>query len=827
MRPCTDVRQAQTILLILIVPLLSVLITGGPASAQSPRKQIRATRVDEAPRIDGRLTDACWKEAEAAGDFVQFEPYNGRPASKKTEVRIVYDNSAMYLGAMMYDDQPDSILNELGKRDEINISDYFGVYIDPFSDYQNAYGFFITPAGVQVDLKYMNNEDEDETWDAVWQSKTMINDSGWVAEYKIPYSALRFPKKETQRWTIGLFRQIERYREKSTWPAMDKKISGMINQGGELTGISGVVPPLRLAFVPYLSGYLEKQPETESWGSFYNAGLDLKYGINESFTLDMTLVPDFGQVQSDDEIYNLTPFEVYYDEKRPFFMEGTELFDKGNVFYSRRVGKEPSGYQSVHDSLRINEKADENPKNAQLINATKLTGKTRGNLGIGVFNAMTANTHAVVADTLSGSSRRILTEPFANYNMLVFDQGLKHNSNVSIFNTNVYKPDYNASANVTGTQFKLTNKANKYAVECEAMLSQHYLRDSEPAFGHNINVSAGKVSGNLTWDVTEEVSGDTYDPNDMGYLEKNNYLTHSFSISYNIYDPFWKMLEWYNNLDVEYEDLYIPRKFSSLQVALNSFTTLKNHLSLWMSGVVKPADQNDFYEPRVAGRYFVRPPLYYLQFGYSPDYRKKFLTDIFIGATSVPFFDRTDWFLSLEPRLRISDKLMIIHEFEYEKDINNRGYVMDTLSAGQKEVIIFGRRNLENFVNTLDVNYRFNSLSSVSFRLRHYWLTGKYKDYYDLQDNGSLITNAYFDNHDFSYNFFTIDLVYYWNFAPGSQLTVVWKNSIYREDTEEDITRDFFRNFDNTLHTSATNSFSIKVLYYLDYQYLKRKQKRT
>ncbi len=338
---------------------------------------------------------------------------------------------------------------------------------------------------------------------------------------------------------------------------------------------------------------LQKSPETKKWGYSYNYGLDFKLGLNESYTLDMTLIPDFGQVQSDDEIYNLSPFEVYYSEKRPFFMEGTELFNKGNVFYSRRVGKQPSGYSEVEDDLQENEKIKENPQNAQLINATKISGKSTKNLAVGFFNGMTANTWADVIDTISGDSRRIKTEPFTNYNMLVFDQSLKNNSYISLYNTNTYQPDSKYSANVTGSELRLVNKKNVWSVWGQGIISQKYNKGLSPEFGYLYGFEAGKVSGNFTFELSHQTVDDKYDPNDMGFLRHNNYISDELFLSYNIYKPTWIMLEWYNSFWLEYEQLYNPRAFTQFSLGARSRTKFRNHLSMWLNFNISPVDWYD------------------------------------------------------------------------------------------------------------------------------------------------------------------------------------------------------------------------------------------
>jgi hypothetical protein len=807
-----------------------LLVSSQPVSAQNPpRKSVQAVRIENPPKIDALLDDPAWQNVPAATDFIQFNPYNGDPATFNAEVKFVYDDDALYVGAMMYDPNPDSILTELSQRDAINMVDYFGVYIDCYNDFLTAYGFIVTAAGVQVDGKSTQGGGEDTSWDGVWKSEVKITGTGWIAELKIPYSALRFPNVEQQLWGVQIFRNIMRYRENTTWNLINREIDGINNQAGELYGISAIKPPLRLSFVPYLAGYTEKSPESKSWGYSYNYGLDLKYGINESYTLDMTLIPDFGQVQSDDKIYNLTPFEVYYEEKRPFFMEGTELFSKGDVFYSRRLGSQPSGYDDVSNQLDTSEVIKENPTESQLINATKFTGKSKKGLALGVFNGMTANTWATVEDTLTGESRKILTEPYSNCNMFVIEQALKNSSFVNFFNTNVYRPDNHYSANVSSSELRLADKTNMYVIYGLGSVSQKYNKGSEPEFGYKYTLVGGKISGNFIVVGEHDFYSDKYDPNDMGFLPYNNYITDELTLGYNIYKPVGRILESKNSLELKYEQQYKPRDYSQFEIELSTFTTFKNHLSMWYEGGLTPVESTDHYEPRVEGWYFNRPPFFYMNFGFSPDYRHRLVVDANAGFLYCRGFDQFNYWFKVEPRFRVNDKLMLIYEFSYDDDDNNRGYVTDSTDNSGQSIIIFGNRSIRTTINTLDANYKFNNKSSLIFRMRHYWITVRYNDYYRLLPDGYLTPSDYSVNNDFGVNIFNIDLVYTWNFAPGSEINVVWKNAINTYEPESDsptmdeIESNYFQNLKNTINSPATNSFSVKILYYLDYQYLKRK----
>lgn len=799
--------------------------------SQETKKIVAAERTANPPKIDGILNDDAWIKALPAKDFVQFVPYNGKAASFNSKVKFVYDDAALYVGAMLYDPNPDSILTELSQRDEINMSDYFGVYIDCFHDNLTAFGFFVTSAGVQVDMKFTQGGGEESSWDAVWQSGVNICDSGWVAEYKIPYSALRFPKTGEKIWGLQIFRNIMRYRENTTWNFIDRGVDGINNQAGELYGIEKINPPIRLSFVPYLAGYLEKSPESNNWGYSLNYGLDLKYGISDSYTLDMTLIPDFGQVQSDDKVYNLTPFEIYYDEKRPFFTEGTELFNKGGVFYTRRLGSSPSGYDSADENRVANEIVTKNPTETPLINATKISGKNSKNLAVGVFNGMTANTWATVQATGSGENRKILTEPFTNYNMVILDQGLKNNSFVSLFNTNVYKPYDHYSADVAGSEIRFADKSNKYVFYGLGSTSQKYKIRQVPEFGYRYILVAGKISGNFICVGNHDFISGSFDPNDMGYLERNNYISDELIIGYNIYKPVWKILDWFNQLEITYDQLNVPRKYSGWQINYETHATWKNHLTTWFDFAVFPATTHDYFEPRVKERYFRRPPYFHFNTGFSPDYRHRFVVDTDFGMKYCNAFDQFNYWIKTEPRFRVNNKLMLVLELMGDVDYRNAGYVLNYGGIYNDSVIIFGSRNILTFENTLEANYRFSNKSSIDFRLRHYLITLNYNDYYDLSMDGKLVNSLYSINKNLAVNIFNIDLVYTWNFAPGSEINVVWKNFIETENEalessaiNEKIEDSYFKNLERTLGSAATNSFSVKVLYYLDYQYLKRKK---
>ena len=803
--------------------LLVAFFTG---FSQAERKDVSAISTTESIKIDGILDEPIWEIAPIATDFIQQEPYNGSPSTFRSEVKFVYDNSGLYLAVMMYDPHPDSILTQLGLRDSPSLNaDYFTIMLSPFDEGLNAFAFRVYASDVQTDYKISGENDRhlDVSWDAVWKSKAKVTDSGWIVEIKIPYSAIRFPKTEVQTWGMNCQRDIRRYRELTSWNFIDRKVQGIVNQEGLLVGIQGIKPPLRLSLTPYLSGYVEKNPDHKDWQFSYNYGADLKYGINQSFTLDMTLIPDFGQVQSDDKIFTFSPFEIHYSEKRQFFTEGTELFDKGGIFYSRRVGSEPDDYDEPYDHLDSNEIVKSNPSKTRLINATKVSGRTNKGLGIGIFNGMSANTWATIEDTLTGANRRFLTQGFTNYNMLVLDQALKNNSYFSVLNTNLYRADIGYSANVSGIDFKFANRQYTHAVFGNAFVSQKYYSHKAPDFGYAFELEAGKISGNFQYRYQLVVQNDTYDPNDMGYNSRNNRFENEISLEYNIYEPFGKVLDWYNEINIEYETLYDGLDYTSFEIDGSTRTTTRKYLTLGANFEIKP-DGFDYYEPRVEGWKYSTPGYMSLGGMLSSDYRKKLAVDLEFGAAYSSRHVTSYYELEIRPRFRPNDRLFFVYSFNMDHLNNDAGYVIDSLDAAGNQVIIFGRRDVQTMTNVIEGNYMIRSNISLNLRLRHYWVWAHYLSFYQLRRDGFLDPTDYTGNPDVDYNSFNIDFSFIWDFAPGSQLSFVWKNAIYSQDGQIDY--NFFRNLGNTLNSPATNSFSIRVLYYIDAMYFKKKKKK-
>jgi hypothetical protein len=780
--------------------LLVALILGWSpvAYAQPPKKELSASRTSSTIVVDGLLHEECWLQAQRATDFFQLSPSPGEPSSQQTAIMVTYDNDFVYIGAMMYDKHSDSILKQLTPRDVFDFSntDAFTVTFDTYNDHQNAFSFSVTAAGVQADAK-VRFDNFDYSWNAAWFSKHKITDSGWSVEMKIPYASLRFPATDTQIWGVNFRRTIRRIREKSSWNRIYPEVNNGLSQAGLLKGLKNIEAPIRLVFLPYVSGYAENYDGNSV--NTVNGGMDIKYGLNESFTLDMTLIPDFGQTLYDNKVLNLSPIEVRYDERRYFFTEGVDLFNKNDLFYSRRVGGIPSKFQNF--GIDSNEIVTKNPLTSKLYNATKISGRNKNNLGIGIFNAIAAPAQATIRDTMRQAERRLITNPLTNYNVVVLDQALANNSFITFVNTNVTR-NGKYDANVSALLTRFATKKNTYAIDASCDVSQLYYPTSV-SLGYRYFAQASKIRGNYLWSASANTISDAFNCNDLGYLALNNVSYYNLNNSYNIYKPFLWFNNASNNINISYRRVFNPNEFQNFAISGSNNFTLRNFTSAGIYWTWQPYVANDYFEPRTPGRYYRLPANYNGGAYISTDYRKKFAFDIEINRQNFINSDRYSHYLSLSPRYRFSDRLLVILSSDYNNSFNEVGFINRVGSD-----VYLGTRNLFTNENTISASYIFNSKMALVLNGRQYWSRAIYSCYSLLQANGEL-------SKDINFNTFNIFLAYTWQFRPGSEMNIVYQNSVY---STGNVT--YARYTDNVQHTfdsPQSNSISLKVIYYLDY----------
>ncbi|MBK5269810.1 MAG: carbohydrate binding family 9 domain-containing protein, partial [Bacteroidia bacterium] len=652
--------------------------------SQAVAKTFPAKRTSAIFKIDGKLEEAAWKDAVPATDFVEWRPNFGaiEENATRTEIYLLYDNTAIYVGGYCHEKSKDSVSKELVGRDRIGVNDYVGVIFDTYFDKINGVGFYITPLGEQYDAKYSTTSGEDDSWNAVWDAEAEVVADGWTFEMKIPYSALRFVSKDNQTWGLNITRNRKKVGRQFMWNPVDPKVNGFINQEGSWTGIEKIDAPVRLSFSPYFSTYLNhfraKIDGVKDWTSSINGGMDLKYGINDAFTLDMTLVPDFGQVQSDNQVLNLSPFEVRYNENRSFFTEGTELFSKGNLFYSRRIGGTPIHSGDIYNNLGVDDVVLKNPSESKLINATKISGRTKKGFGLGVFNAITKTMYATIENSGTKETRKLETNPLTNYSIIVFDQSLKNNSSISFINTNTLRNGKDYDANVSAALFDFNNKKNTYNFNGKVAVSQLiYPGKNTNGYSHNFSL---RKTGKWNFQIGEELADEKYDINDMGILYNNNYIDHFLWTAYRWLKP----TKWYNRIQVNYNAYYsllyknlpgqkVTTRFQTFSTNVNGNMQLKN---LWFVGMYfgYAPKGNDFYEPRTTGYSFKTPRRIQFNPWFETNSTKKYYANFgyFVGLRSL--FNSPNHQIYISQRYRFNDRFSISHDISYNPAKNDAGF---------------------------------------------------------------------------------------------------------------------------------------------------------
>ncbi len=790
------------------------------ATTFSQKKALKTVPIQGGITIDGNLDEPNWKIASVANDFYMFAPDNGKQISKdkETVVKILYDNEAIYIGATLYDNEPNKILKEITQRDEQGTSDNFGVFINGFNDGQQDFRFFCTASGTQMDCLATDVNGEDYSWDAIWSSKTRITDSGWVVEMKIPYAALRFSNNKTQTWGINFVRDIKRDNSIYSWTKVDNKLSNIIQQAGILEGIENIKTPTRLFFMPYSSFYLNANSAQKTIGTL-KGGMDIKYGINDAFTLDAILIPDFGQTKFDDKILNLGPFEQQFNENRAFFTEGTDMFNKGNLFYSRRIGGSPT----IYPTIASNEEIISNPSSVNLINAFKVSGRTKGGLGIGILNAVTEITTAKIRNNADQSIRSEIVEPLTNYSVLVLDQRFRKNSSISFVNTNVTRNGSFRDANVSALVWDLNTKENTYNLSGDFKYS--YVNDITAKKGIYSSLNIGETSGKYRYSLGANIITKDFDNNDLGINFQTNY--------YSLYG------------NANYRILNSTKYFNSFNVNVNAFTQFQKEMGLLQGnnfninvninnkknhyfgiGInANPIQNHDFYEPRTENRFVLIPTRIGGWLYFSSNYNYKFAFDFNPSFAKLDEAGRNNYGFSAGPRYRFNDKFALNYNFNFFRQNNNKGFVDsidDDANSLTPNAIIFANRNVTTYSNSISGKYSLNSTMNFNLSVRHYWSYAENKNFLTLLNNGHLTDfSGYSTNKNSNFTSWNVDLSYSWWFAPGSQISVLYRNNA--ANFEREINKDFGNNVTNLLNNEVLNhTFSISVKYFIDYNHLKK-----
>ncbi len=553
-------------------------------SAQLQTRTYTSVRLEgEPPDIDGVISESVWDLAEWGGEFIQRDPYEGESPSQETAFKILFDDNDLYVAIRAYDTAPDSIEKRLTRRDDIE-GDWVSIAIDSYFDRRTSFNFAVSAAGVKMDLRLTNDDEMDFSWDPVWYVKVTSDAEGWVAEMKIPLTQLRFSDEKDHVWGLQVMRNLFRKEEFSIWQFIPVEASGWVSLFGDLNGIRDIHPKKEIELIPYVMGNFRSY-EKEEGNPFatgkdfgYSAGLDGKIAVTNDLTLNFTINPDFGQVEADPSEVNLTAFESFFEERRPFFVEGSNIYDypltagngplsSDNLFYSRRIGRQPHHYPDDENGEYVKQ-----PEYTTILGAFKLSGKTRNGWSVGILESLTSREQATI--DLNGERSKETVEPLTNYfntrlqkdfkkgktivgGMFTATNRMIADSSVDYLPTSAYTggldftnfwrdKDYYLSvtsvfSHVAGSKESITDLQESSRRYYQRPDAPHLELDTNRTtlFGNGGTIEGGKIGGGhwrfggwLTWRTPG------LELNDMGYLRQADMIQQVLWGGYRIWEPF-------------------------------------------------------------------------------------------------------------------------------------------------------------------------------------------------------------------------------------------------------------------------------------------------
>ena len=792
------------------------------------RREYKTNFQISSPKIDGILDEDVWKAIPVTANFTQTIPKPDEPSVYQSEVKLFYTTNSIFVAAKLY--QPKAIqLKQMTARDELNRcnADVFSVFLDTYDDHQNGFAFRVSAAGVQQDERLSNGlSSGDITWDAVWNSRVSSTDDYWIVEMEIPFSAIRFSKNDQQKWGLNFLRLVRKINENSYWNPINVNQQGFLKQTGLLTGLDNLKPPTRLFLYPYISGGYYEKPEnnTVNKGFLRSGGMDIKYGINESFTLDLTLIPDFSQVVSDNLIRNLSPFEQQLTENRPFFTEGTELFNKAAIFYSRRVGSRPSGYYSIQNkySDTSSYSIEKNPNNTSLINAIKFSGRTKNNIGIGIFNSVGSPIYAKVNDKTRNENLKIQTEPIANYNVVVIDKPLKGQSFINFTNTNVLKNGFSRDANVSSLRWVQFSKKEDYSFSITSRLSVQ--NEDQYKVGSSWNGEFNKVAGKFQFNSGFNLLFPKYDHNDMGILFDYNHASQYLLLSYNENKPKLNFLQSYRiSLENRVFENLQPFEFKAYQMNASYFWLFKNFWDITYEIETKPITPTDYYQLRNFNKKLKQFPYFFQSLNGSSDSRKKLFWNFYFGYGFSS--NKTNNYCYVENGLRylIKNKFELSVSGNMTRDNSNIGYALDDANLNEP---VAGLRNVREYSGLLSVKYNVSPTMNFTARFRHYTNFISYRSFHLVDNNGNWKNSPYpFQNGmNENYNLQNVDVFFNWMFKPGSRFVLSykqWLNDSYIINSKMDNV--YAQNVYEIIKKPKAFEVAARFIYFLDWNEMKGK----
>jgi len=842
-----------------------------------PKRIYTTQKLVKKPVIDGRIEDDAWSVVEWSGNFTEKDPDEGTPPEYDTQFKIMYDDKYLYVAIRAFDAEPELIQQRLSRRDGFQ-GDRVNVIIDSYHDKRTAFVFTTTAAGVKgEEIASQNGNNWDASWNPVWYTNAKVDDKGWTAEMKIPFSQLRFGKAKEQIWGLNVNRTIFRLQERSLWQRIPNNQAGFISEAGELHGLKNLKSQKQLEIQPFGVAQYNSYP-AEAGNPFrdgsdfkFNAGLDAKIGVTNDLTLDLTINPDFGQVEADPGAIALDGFQIFFREQRPFFVENFNIFDyefangSDNLFYSRRIGRNPSRTAN----LQTGEFADV-PQNSTILGAAKFSGKTKDGLSIGILESLTANEYATVRQT-DGTEREEIVEPMTNYFVARVQKDFNERNSFigGIFTaTNRFLNgsfnELHRAAYTSGIDFQHNWKNREYYLDGNVIFS-HVLGSTEAitatqrTLRHNfqrvgathLNVDPNKTSltgtggrfemgknGGGNWRYNGGViwRSPELELNDVGFLRRTDEVIQFGNLNY-----LWQVpTESYRNANAGLEQRTIYDFGGNLNRIRFEIKGNINWINNWWTdggyGLNTHFYDNFFLRggprwrrPNTGFAYLFfgsdRSRLFSFTLGYSYRHSEENVT----GRNR--FVIRTNY----QP----TDALSMSFNIEYANLFDRTQYVTET-SFGNDARYILGRIQNKTLTTTLRLNYSFTPDISLQFYGQPFISKGRFTDLnfvtnslgrsindriavydnqqltfvndsYLIDENRDGNTDYSFGNPDFSFVQLQTNLVARWEYIPGSELFLVWaRGSVGSADPMNDLLDSVS---DQVFRTPANDTFLIKLTY--------------
>lgn len=837
----TGIKNIYAILALMIMSLFNLQKAFSqnnfPDSTKRPLRAYHAKRISssERPVIDGKLNDDCWKVGEWAGNYTQWIPNEGAKPSQPTQLKILYDDKNIYVAIRAFDSIPGKISRKAGRRDEF-IGDMVGVCFDSYHDRRTGFEFDVSAAGQKMDMLITNPTNADNSWNAVWYVKTSREDSAWTAEFRIPLSQLRYSKDSVQVWGLHSWRWIERQQQESDWEPQSSTGPGMLYLFGELDGIRGLPKSRRFEIMPYtLEKFNTFQREANNpfadkgrrWTG--NAGLDAKIGVASNFTIDLTVNPDFGQVESDPSVMNLSAFETFYEEKRPFFLEGKNIFsfdfDNSSMFYSRRIGHAPSFYPALNNNQFMRY-----PDNTTILGATKLSGKNSKGFSVGILESLTASEYADV-DSL-GNRKKIKVEPLTSYALVRVQQDYKQGNTMlggiftstnrflgspqlNFMNRNAYTggidllhqwhdKEFYLDAKLVGSSITGSREAMINLQESSARYYQrpdaHYLHFDSTAntlSGTGGSIKVGKGSKGF-WRYSTEMTWRSpgFDLNDMGYMQMADIIKQKNSAYFFVNKPV-SIFRTYNVSLSEINNWDFGLRYLSSSTNLGAYLEFLNNWALNASSSYTPQS----LDTRIlrGGSAMLVPSVFDNNVYVRTDPSQKIFIEFNSELTTSGY--NSARYYSVQPGIKYTpvNTIKLSASLNYSGNRNNLQYITTTTSDLQQRFIL-GKIDQRTMAVTFRVDYNITPEILIQYYGSPFATTGKYSDFkmvadprannyynrfsalkptlngntYEVSESNNASVNYNFGNPNFDFSQFRSNLVFRWEYRPGSQFIFVW-----------------------------------------------------